>query len=389
MKKTRRRQTYLAVLFLTFYSSLPAYISSSFLAEKISEQATGLIYAAGSMVIILAILYSNHFLSRFGLLKSNIFLTVLATLAIIPLVISNSLWLILTAFILYYALGAIIRYHLDIYLENISTDAEAGRIRAWSMTALNLAWLLSPLLATWLLGYDGYGLVYLVAGLILFPFIILQAFIMPEYFPAKDGVSTSIWQQLKSLWRQNNQSAHNLQNILWVDFVLNFFYTLMIIYLPIHLHATIGLSWPEIGLAFSVMLLPFVLFELPLGRLADKIYGEKEILIAGLALTGLTTIIVASLESANWIYWAILLFANRTGAAAIEIMKEAYLFKKIDASDVAIIGLSRLNSPLSSLVGPLFGVIILSVANFQWLFIALSLIVLLTIINANRLVDTR
>lgn len=389
MKKTLRRQTYLAVLLLTFYNSLPAYISSSFLDQRISEQAVGLIYTAGSLLIIFMTLYLGRFLGRIGLLTTNIFLTVLAALAIIPLALGGPLWLIISAFIIYYALGSIIRYHLDIYLENISDNKETGSIRAWAMTALNLAWLASPLLATWLVSTGGYSLVYLVAGLTLIPFIFLITFLMPEHRPQSVESEASIMRRLWTLLASSSQASRNLKNILLVDLTLNFFYTVMVIYLPIYLHIEIGLSWLEVGLVFSIMLLPFVLFELPLGRLADKIYGEKEILIAGLILAGVTTIWAGLLSSPDWRWWAVLLFLNRSGAAAIEIMKEAYLFKKIDGHDLAIIGISRLNSPLSSLLGPLFGVIILAVGNFQWLFIFLGALVLLTIFNARYLVDTR
>jgi MFS family permease len=389
MRKTLRRETYLAILFLTFYNSLPAYISSSFLNQKISDQAIGLVYAIGSIVVILGMLYLSRTLSRLGLLTTSIFLTVLAALAVIPLALGGSLWLLLGAFILYYALGSIIRYHLDIYLENISSNAETGSIRAWSMTAVNLAWLASPLLATWLISTGGFSLVYLAAGLTLIPFILLIAFLMPEHRPQAAESEASIMRRLWALLASHSQASRNLKNILFVDLSLNFFYTVMVIYLPIYLNTKIGLSWLEIGLVFSIMLIPFVLFELPLGRLADKIYGEKEIMIAGLILAGATTIWAGLLTSPDWRAWAVLLFLNRSGAAAIEIMKESYLFKKIDGHDLAIIGISRLNSPLSSLLGPLFGVIVLAVGSFQWLFIFLGCLVLLTMLNAWHLVDTR
>ncbi|OJI08344.1 MAG: hypothetical protein COX02_01965 [Candidatus Vogelbacteria bacterium CG22_combo_CG10-13_8_21_14_all_37_9] len=387
--KILRHHTYWAVFFMAFYSSLPAYINSSFLSQRVSAQAIGLVYSASSILIILAILKLNYFLNRFGLLTTTIFLSVLASLVILPLVLGGPFWLVIGTFIIYLALGSIIRYQLDIYLENISNNANTGAIRAWSLTALNIAWLGSPLLAAWLLGVGNYALVFLISALTLLPFILLLTFFMTEYFPQPNSKANSIFYNFYLLRSQKNQNSHDLKNILLIDFALNFFYSLMVIYMPLYLHTKIGLTWTEIGFAFSIMLLPFVLFEIPLGRLADKVYGEKEILIAGLTLTGLATIVAGLFSGSNWIWWAVILFATRTGAASVEIMKETYLFKKINSQDIAIIGLSRLNSPLASLVGPLLGGLILLVANFHWLFVLLGIFILTMIINAYRLVDTR
>lgn len=387
--KILRHHVYLAVFFMTFYSSLSAYINSSFLSQKISPSALGLVYTASSVLIIFAIFKFNYLLNRFGVITTTIFKTTLAGIAIIPLVLGGPTWLVMGAFILYYALGSMIRYNLDIYLENISDNKNTGTIRAWFMTALNIAWLSSPLLAAWLLDTGDYALVFLISALALLPFILILIFSMTEYFPRRSEAKDSILLRLWSLLKNQSQASANLKNILLIDLVLNFFYIVMVIYMPIYLNTKIGLSWLEIGMAFSIMLLPFVLFEIPLGRLADKIYGEKEILILGLILAGLTAILAGLMTTPNWLWWALLLFINRTGASAIEIMKETYLFKKIDGDDIAIIGLSRLNGPFAALLGPLFGVIVLSVANFHWLFVILGALVLLMISVANRLVDTR
>jgi MFS family permease len=87
----------------------------------------------------------------------------------------------------------------------------------------------------------------------------------------------------------------------------------MTVYCPIYLHTTIGLSWSEIGVIITVMLLPFVLIELPLGRLADKKYGEKEIMIIGFLILGLSTMGLAFITSTNVWVWAIALLVTRIG----------------------------------------------------------------------------
>ena len=68
----------------------------------------------------------------------------------------------------------------------------------------------------------------------------------------------------------------------------------MVIYTPIYLHEHIGLPWSDIGIIFTIMLLPFVLFEFPAGKLADGKWGEKEPPIIGIILIAVSTALCRS-----------------------------------------------------------------------------------------------
>ena len=199
----------------------------------------------------------------------------------------------------------------------------------------------------------------------------------------------SSWQELKYLWATKTQTAKNIYSILVIDFLLQFFYSIMVVYMPIYLLDHVGLSWANIGLIFTIMLLPFVLFELPLGKIADKWLGEKEILIGGIIIISLATITCSFLNTKSWLLWTIVLFLTRVGAATIEIMKETYLFKKISGVDTGIVALSRINVPFSYLVGPAFFSIALMFFDFRYIFILLGLIMLGGLKYAWAIKDTK
>ena len=102
----------------------------------------------------------------------------------------------------------------------------------------------------------------------------------------------------------------------------------MVIYTPIYLHEYIGFGWDKIGIIFSIMLLPFVILDFPLGKLSDKI-GEKKMLMAGfLIMTSSVLAIPLMTEPLLWL-WAVILFMTRVGAATIESLSESYFFKVI------------------------------------------------------------
>lgn len=369
-------------------NSFPAYINSTYLSKFVNERELSLLFAASSILAIFCMLNVPKVIKRLGNVFTIVLLAILNIIALLPLIFSETVGLILAAFVCYYALSLLIRYALDVYLENLSEDKNTGLIRGVYMTFYNLAWLASPLLAALLVSNDGYWKTYGIAALAMVPLIAISLIFLKESRLVKTD-PRSIWQELKYLWQQKDSKSKSLYNILIVDFLLNFFYATMVIYMPLYLHEHIGLPWVKIGLVFTIMLLPFVLFELPLGTLADRKTGEKELLLAGTVIIGLSTILASFIKSPNWLIWATLLFLTRVGAATIEMMKETYLFKKINADDTGIISLSRINVPFSYLVGPIFASLVMFIFGFKFIFLCLGLIMLFGIKFISQLKDTR
>lgn len=395
INKKLRFYTYIGAVFMAAYASLPGYINSSFLTTFISEGNIGWLYALASIITVGLMVITPKLIDRWGNRQVLLWLTVLSLLSIIPIAgpifgYSPNIYLILTAFGLYVILGYLIRYALDVYLENISDDKGTGLIRGIYMTFYNLAWLVSPFAAAYLVTTGSYNLVYAVAGLILIPLLLITIFKLKETKCSHCvNLKSSVRLSLINIWKRRIPEADNIRRILVIDFLLNFFYAIMVIYMPLYLHNHIGLSWEEIGLAFTVMLVPFVLFELPLGKIADKWLGEKEILVGGIIIITITTAACAYLTAPSWVLWAGLLFVTRTGASTIEIMKETYLFKKISGQDTGVVALSRINVPLSYLVGPVFVSLILMYCDFRYIFLGLSLVMLIGLRYAWDLVDTK
>jgi Na+/melibiose symporter-like transporter len=183
-------------------------------------------------------------------------------------------------------------------------------------------------------------------------------------------------------------SNKNLRNIFIATLLLQIFYSWMVIYTPLYLR-DIGFNWSTIGVMFTIMLLPFVLFELPLGALADKQLGEKEILIFGFIITGVSTALMSFIGVNSFLLWTIVLFLTRTGASFIEVMTETYFFKHVKGNDIDAIGIFRLTRPLSFIIGPLIATITLLLVPQRFIFLVLAFIMLLGLIPASRIEDTK
>jgi len=111
----------------------------------------------------------------------------------------------------------------------------------------------------------------------------------------------------------------------------------MVIYTPIYLNQHLGIDWTQIGMIFTIMLLPFIFLQFPLGRLADTRLGEKEIMAIGFGILVVSTAALSFITTTSFWVWALALFATRVGASAVAVMNETYFFKKTNDTDADLL----------------------------------------------------
>jgi MFS family permease len=289
-------------------------------------------------------------------------------------------WLIIPAFILYMVLNYMIFFCLDIFIEDFSPDNETGKIRGLFLTAINLGWVFSPLLSSFIIGKVGYSGVYMTSLFLFLPIFLL---ILINFKNFKDPAYTkiSIKENLKLISGNKNIRSIYLMNIL-----LQFFYVGMIVYTPIYLFKYLHFSWETIGLMFIPMLSSFVILQFPLGRLSDRI-GEQEMLYAGFAVMALSTVALFFLP-ASALAWAIGLLMTRVGAATVEVMAEVFFFKQVKVQDSRTISFFRSASPISFLIAPILMTIFLYFFPFKYIFIAIGSVMLLGLYFNYQIKDT-
>lgn len=376
---------YLVGFLVAFHVALPTYVNSSFLSNYFSTKYLGLFYVLSSLLTILGLLFIPRILKKYGNYNTALVLLILQSISLLILTWASSVWLIAIFFILNLMFVPIIYFSADVFLESLSANNQTGIIRGIYLTAVNLAWCFSPLISSLILKTETYSKIFFASFLFLIPaFLIIWSNLKShrsQHYHLSPGLET-----FQRIFKQKN-----LWYIFLANFLLYFFYSWMTIYTPIFLNQEIGLTWSRIGIIFGIMLLPFVIFQLPLGKIADKIIGEKEILSTGFIIMGLATILLSIITSQSIWLWALVLFFTRVGASAVEIMCDTYFFKKVDSLDANLISFYRMSSPIAYVVGPLFATILLmfNFANLRYLFFLLGLICLFGLKFSLNLKDTR
>jgi len=387
MSVTKKRNLNLLYGFgfiLALASALPAYIQTSFLSEFLNEKYLGLFFIVSNVILLFVINYYAHFIKKYTNYQMAVFIIVLYVIAIVCLVLAQSIWMIFVFFSLFLISSTLIWINMDIFLESCTNNKTTGRIRTRYFTCMNLAWLIMPLVVGYLVRGDNYRFVFIVTIFVLLIFIVfltLNKNKLQDHTVYQHTHTTAV---LKKIWR-----SKDLRNIYIIAFLLQFFYAFAVMYVPLYLHNHLGMPWTTIGWIFTFMLLPFIFLEIPAGYLADKYIGEKELLVVGFLVLSLATFSIFFVNSASVLLWAVILFSTRVGAAIIEAMRETYFFKKVDKEDIDYINLFRDTGPLAYIIGPLLAIIILQLFPFNYLFLFLGIIVLSGLWFVFNLTDTK
>jgi MFS family permease len=374
--------------FLNFFFALHAfavlYVNSTVLAEAVGAKTVGIIYALAAVTTIWALTFVPKVLKDVGDRRFTLFCIFIEIIAMFGIAVFTNPITIVVLFILHSVAYRAILVDLDVFLESASTEDTTGVIRGSFLTVGNVALVIAPLLVGLLLGNtEEYSRVYLFSAAILIPAALMLLFSFRDFKDPRYA-KTSLVKTFKKVW-----ARPALRRIVTIDWLLRFFYSWMVIYMPMHLHFYVGLPWDRIGVIFTIMLVPFALFELPLGTLADKVYGEKELLIIGLAIMGGATLGLAFIESTSFLVWTLALFMTRMGAAMVEIMSETYFFKQVGPHDADIMEFFRSVEPFAYATAPLLASFLLLFSPLPLLFVILGFIILGGIPVALQLVDTR
>lgn len=383
IKSTKAFVVYILGFLFALHMTLPIYINSSFLSGLSSERFVSIIYSIGSIATILIFITIPAILRKFGRYKTISAFIILEFVSLLALSFFKSLIILILFFILNLIAIAIIGFVIDLFLENISSDNKTGKIRGTFLTTINTAWIVSPLITSFILTNGDYWKIYIASATLLIPVFFITKHNLKNL---KDNAYVKIpfLKTIKEIWTNKD-----IKSVFMVGFLMQFFFAWMVIYTPLYLHNQIGFSWNQIGVLFSVMLLPYILTELPLGKIADNKLGEKEIMSIGFIIMAISTGMMSFIAGGNFFLWMTILFLTRIGASMVEIMSETYFFKKIDSSQIQIISAFRTAKPLAYIIAPIAATILFSFIEFKFIFIILGFLMFYGLRFSLALRDTR
>lgn len=374
---------YLAGFLFAIPIALTSYINSSFLKTFVNKDYVGLIYIIASIITIWGFLNIPKLLSHIGNKKTSIFFSILIFLSLISLAFTNNKIVAIISFVIYFTSSNLIITSLDVFIEHFSKDKSTGKFRGIYLTIINLAWVIAQTISGSIISKSSFKGIYLFASFFIIFLITVFIFLIHD-FKDPEYKNIAIKKTIKSFLQKKR-----ISKVYLINFILKFFYAWMVIYTPIYLNEYMHFDWKQIGFIFSIMLIPFILLDYPLGKLSDKT-GEKKMLIIGFLVIIIFTILIPLTKSNNIWTWALILFGTRVGAAIIEIMSEVYFFKIVKEVDANEISFFRNNNPLAYIIAPLLAVpILLLIPSFEYMFYILGAILLFGLFITIKIKDVK
>ena len=372
MDKKIRHIYFLSFLF-TLHIALSAYINSTFLTNIISENSVGLLYTGSSLLTLILLAKSSSILKYMGNRKLTIFFLFVNMISLLGLVTSTIPLVIATSFVIFMTTNTLVLFCIDIFIEHFSDQEKTGETRGLYLTIVNIGYMVSPLIAAFLITKGGgYKAIYMLAFILMVIMTIFLIFSV-KTFQDKIYIKQPFLQTYKYLLCKKN-----MLSIVIVNFLLQFFFAWMVIYTPIYLYNHIGFNWDQIGIIFTIMLIPFVILGLPIGLIIDKYKVSKvKLLNIGFIIIIIFTSLIAFIYTKNIIVWGVILFMTRIGASIIETTSEIYFFENITDKDTHLLSVYRDMYPVAYIIAPLLATVILFFVPFNnYLFLILGFIML-------------
>ncbi|HEY1037181.1 MAG TPA: MFS transporter [Candidatus Paceibacterota bacterium] len=357
-----------SVFLLSFHYFFVYFINSTYLSTYFGEQSLGYFFTAGAILNIAVFLYAPRFLKKNGNYKLTIYLTMLELAALIGLAAIPNAFVAVALFILHQAVGPTLFYCMDIFIERYADSKEMGSIRGMYLTIQNIPPIVTPFISGIILVKPEYWKIYMIGAALLIPFLIVIALNFKQFADQEYPV-LRLKEAAKKFYADKN-----VFDVFVDHFLLHLFYGWTVIYMPIYLNQYIGFGWSEIGIIFSVMLLPFILFQIPIGRMEDKYNDEKNILVIGFCIMAASFMLIPFISEKSIVLWAAILFISRIGASFVEVSSESFFFKHVCPSNAGFISFFRMTRALPYLISPAIVGITLYFFEFKYIFFVAGLL---------------
>ncbi|MFH0969198.1 MAG: MFS transporter [Patescibacteria group bacterium] len=365
-----------------FSQAMLVYVMAYYFKIASGTEDVGLFYLVAYSVLLIILLNLHKIIRILG--KSAVFYFSIIGSVIVSsfLIFSEPSFLGIFFLMLYIIFTNLAFVSLDVILESFSTDKMSGRIRGLHLTVINAGYLIGPFLSTRILqGFDFRGIFIFL--LIFNSFILIISLLGLRNVNHKFDVKLKVKDLVGRVFKNKD-----ITKVYYLAFTLDFFYALMVIYTSIYL-LNQGISWNQIGVIFTIMLVPFVILQYPIGFLADKRMGEKELLIVSLIFMAISTLVLYFTHSSQIWVWGVVLLATRIGASMLEVLRDSYFYKKIDGHDVDLINFFRTSMPVGYIVATAISFPLLLVFPIKIVFVLVSLVVISALIPAFLLKDNK
>jgi len=347
----------------------PIYMKNFVSSNALVGYLSGLIAA---LLIFYSFLTTKLFLKfkKLTLIKIG-FLGLAITQLVFTVIINLSQFVVLEVVRTFFLVATYLA--MGLFVREYATVGSMGKSEGQYFTIANLGWLLGPLFGGLLATAYSFNAVFIISAIPQIVIALMLFFIPLKETPTYDHHKSSLLDYLK----------HKDLMVLYVlEFGLFAWWTMIYTFMPLYANS-VGFAPKIIGYAMFLAALPLILFEMPIGKLADGHGFRKYISLGFIIIAGIMLLV----NFVNPFYKIMIIGLATLGAAFIEPLLETYFFThaKTKEDQHKLYPVYKTSAHLSNMLVPLIYSTVLIYFDFKGLFIFTSLFMLLFVVFALKL----
>jgi len=337
------------------------------------EVAVGIYSSILAFIVLIGTLLSSVIFTKYSKILLFKIALIVSIVVLILMTAASEIWQIAGLDIPRALCVLVIRAALSLFIFEFSQKntlaSDEGRFYLFN----NLGWILGPLSAGFTAKFFGNSSVFI---LVSFYFLVTLLYFLHQHLVLKNPHITHQKMEKKHLvWHNLSDYFKNkeLRRAYFVSLGLFFWWAIALVYFPIIIHEY-GFSQEVVGYATTATIIPLVLLEGVVGKMADR-HGVKRHIIFGYAMMVICAILMIFLQPYPLLFIGTFILLS-FGTANIEPLQEAYFFKVTNKTDAQrFIGVFETKYPIASITGPIFAALMLSLGyGFSALWIACAII---------------
>ena len=317
----------------------------------------------------------------------TLFLLMTNFVAVLGMAHAETLRVAIPLFLYHLVAVPLIIFNIDVFMEEQigNNETSTGGRRGLLLTLSALIGAVTPLTSSLIIDFSGgdFTNTYMVSAATLIPVIAILVFYFKDFSDPQYS-EIDLFAAMRTFWDNNN-----IRYVFIANFVLQMFFMMMVVYTPLYLTGYINFTWAQFGLIMFFAQLAYVVLEYPIGIVADKYIGEKEMMGFGFLIIAIATSWMSFITITSVLVWSLVMFMTRVGAALVEATTESYFFKQTKSSDAQIISFFRITRPLAYLAGALLASLALLYFPFNLIFVLAATLMVPALFCTLNIADTK
>lgn len=330
------RLLYIAYFFFMWGVGFTVYSNSAVIESVTGRESIGLIYGiSAALALIFSTWIIPEVIKKLGNRKTIGLALLIAVGSTIGIRIFKDPTLFALSFIIFLMTQILISFNFDVFFEHTTTKESSIKGRGAVVALQHIGRMLGPILAAYITVKSGIRIPYNIS-MLLFIITGIILYFATVNFKDKHYKNSSLIRSFKDIIYRPGVRKPLISMIL-----LQTFYALMVTFVPIYLADVQGIKIESLGLIFTIMLAPFVLFAYPIGKFLDGGASSRRAARYGLLIMAIATLAFPTIISNSLIIWGVVLFMSRIGAVILETTAEGTFLRSIKEEETELLGIMR------------------------------------------------